>query len=39
MLSGNPIVAFVPTKDSARARAFYEDVLGLRFLSDDGSQW
>jgi predicted enzyme related to lactoylglutathione lyase len=36
MLSGNSIVAFVPTKDSARARAFYEDVLGLRFLSEDG---
>jgi predicted enzyme related to lactoylglutathione lyase len=36
MLSDNSIMAFVPTKDSARARAFYEDVLGLRFLIDDG---
>jgi predicted enzyme related to lactoylglutathione lyase len=36
MLSDNSIMAFVPTKDPARARAFYENVLGLRFLSDDG---
>jgi len=36
MLANNPIVAFVPTKDPARARAFYENTLGLRFVSDDG---
>lgn len=36
MLSDSSIVAFVPTKDSTRARAFYEGVLGLRFLRDDG---
>jgi catechol 2,3-dioxygenase-like lactoylglutathione lyase family enzyme len=30
------IVAFVPTKDTTKARAFYEGVLGLRFVKDDG---
>jgi catechol 2,3-dioxygenase-like lactoylglutathione lyase family enzyme len=29
-------VAFVPTKDTEKARAFYEGVLGLRFVKDDG---
>jgi catechol 2,3-dioxygenase-like lactoylglutathione lyase family enzyme len=36
MLGSNKIVAFVPTRDSAQARAFYEDTLGLKFLTDDG---
>jgi catechol 2,3-dioxygenase-like lactoylglutathione lyase family enzyme len=36
MLGSASIVAFVPTKDSVRARAFYEGVLGLRFVKDDG---
>jgi catechol 2,3-dioxygenase-like lactoylglutathione lyase family enzyme len=36
MLGGINIVAFVPTKDTAKARAFYEGVLGLRFVKDDG---
>ncbi len=36
MLSSNKIVAFVPTRDSAKARSFYEGVLGLRFVKDDG---
>ena len=36
MLGKTNIVAFVPTKDSGKARAFYEGVLGLRFVSDDG---
>jgi len=36
MLGSTNIVAFVPTKDPAKARAFYEGVLGLRFLKDDG---
>jgi catechol 2,3-dioxygenase-like lactoylglutathione lyase family enzyme len=36
MLSSAKIVAFVPTLDFAKAHKFYEDVLGLRFLSDDG---
>ncbi len=29
-------VAFVPTTDAEKARAFYEGVLGLRFVKDDG---
>jgi catechol 2,3-dioxygenase-like lactoylglutathione lyase family enzyme len=32
----NKIVAFVATKDSAKARPFYQDKLGLKFVSDDG---
>jgi catechol 2,3-dioxygenase-like lactoylglutathione lyase family enzyme len=36
MLGSINIVAFVPTRDSERARAFYEGVLGLRFVKDDG---
>jgi catechol 2,3-dioxygenase-like lactoylglutathione lyase family enzyme len=36
MFGSTNIVAFVPTKDAARARAFYEGLLGLRFLKDDG---
>ena len=35
MLSDKPIIAFVPTKDAARARTFYEGLLGLRYVSDD----
>jgi catechol 2,3-dioxygenase-like lactoylglutathione lyase family enzyme len=34
MLSHSPLIAFIPTKDAARARSFYEN-LGLRFISDD----
>jgi catechol 2,3-dioxygenase-like lactoylglutathione lyase family enzyme len=36
MLGSTNIVAFVPTKDAVKARAFYEGVLGLRFVKDDG---
>ncbi|MFZ0288107.1 MAG: VOC family protein [Candidatus Sulfotelmatobacter sp.] len=36
MLGSTNIVAFVPTKDAGKARAFYEGVLGLRFVKDDG---
>jgi catechol 2,3-dioxygenase-like lactoylglutathione lyase family enzyme len=36
MLGSINIVAFVPIKDSHKARAFYEGVLGLRFVKDDG---
>jgi catechol 2,3-dioxygenase-like lactoylglutathione lyase family enzyme len=36
MLGAINIVAFVPTRDSGKARAFYEGVLGLRFIKDDG---
>jgi catechol 2,3-dioxygenase-like lactoylglutathione lyase family enzyme len=35
MLAQCPLIAFIPTKDAARARLFYEDLLGLRFVSDD----
>ncbi|MGA2390516.1 MAG: VOC family protein [Candidatus Sulfotelmatobacter sp.] len=36
MLGSLNIVAFVPTTDTQKARAFYESVLGLRFVKDDG---
>ncbi len=36
MLGSNDIVAFVPITDAGKARAFYEGVLGLRFVEDDG---
>jgi catechol 2,3-dioxygenase-like lactoylglutathione lyase family enzyme len=36
MLGTINIVAFVPTRDSEKARWFYEGVLGLRFVKDDG---
>jgi catechol 2,3-dioxygenase-like lactoylglutathione lyase family enzyme len=36
MLDSSNIVAFVPTKNAEQARAFYEGVLGLRFVKDDG---
>ncbi|MGA8489855.1 MAG: VOC family protein [Terriglobales bacterium] len=36
MLSSNKIVAFVPPMDPEKARAFYEGVLELRFVKDDG---
>jgi catechol 2,3-dioxygenase-like lactoylglutathione lyase family enzyme len=36
MLGSIKIVAFVPTKDREKALAFYEGVLGLRFVKDDG---
>jgi catechol 2,3-dioxygenase-like lactoylglutathione lyase family enzyme len=35
MLRGSRIVAFVPTTDPVKARAFYEGTLGLRFVSED----
>lgn len=35
MLGSAKVVAFVPTRDAAKARAFYEGVLGLRFVSED----
>ena len=34
ILGSSKLVAFVPTTDPARARAFYEDVLGLRLVED-----
>jgi catechol 2,3-dioxygenase-like lactoylglutathione lyase family enzyme len=36
MLGSTNIVAFVPIKDGDKAREFYEGVLGLRFVKDDG---
>jgi len=36
MLGSTRIIAFVPTRDSERARGFYVDILGLRFVKDDG---
>jgi len=36
MLGSINIIAFVPTRDRDKARAFYEGVLGLRFINDDG---
>jgi len=36
MLGTTNIIAFVPTTDAARSRAFYEGVLELRFVNDDG---
>jgi catechol 2,3-dioxygenase-like lactoylglutathione lyase family enzyme len=36
MLGSTDIVAFIPIRDSDKARAFYEGVLGLRFVKDDG---
>ena len=35
-LAENRLMAFLATRDGARARAFYADTLGLRVLSDDG---
>jgi catechol 2,3-dioxygenase-like lactoylglutathione lyase family enzyme len=35
MLSSEKLVAFVPTRDQKQARAFYEGVLGLNFISED----
>ena len=36
MLGSTNIVAFVPTTDAVKARTFYEGLLGLRFIKDDG---
>jgi catechol 2,3-dioxygenase-like lactoylglutathione lyase family enzyme len=35
VLGNSKIIAFAATADSARARAFYEGVLGLQFVSED----
>jgi catechol 2,3-dioxygenase-like lactoylglutathione lyase family enzyme len=36
MLSESRLMGLVPTTDRARARRFYQDVLGLRLVGDDG---
>ncbi len=35
MLRNADVVCFVPTRNPQRARAFYENVLGLEFVSED----
>ena len=35
MLGTLDVIVFVPTTDSGKARAFYEGLLGLRFVSED----
>ncbi len=35
MLSRSDLIGFIPTRNPAQARTFYEQTLGLRFLSDD----
>lgn len=36
MLGNTDIAAFVPTLDFDKSRAFYEGILGLRFVKNDG---
>lgn len=35
MLGSKKIVTFIPTRDTQKARSFYEGVPGLRFVSED----
>jgi len=35
VLGSADLIAFVPTRDPARARGFYEQTLGLNFVSED----
>lgn len=35
MLGSADLIAFVPTRDPAKAREFYEKTLGLEFISED----
>ncbi|MBZ5490463.1 MAG: VOC family protein [Acidobacteriia bacterium] len=35
MLAGCKLIGFVPTKNSALSREFYEGKLGFKFVSDD----
>ena len=35
MLNTQKVVAFVPSADAAKARSFYEGIVGLRVLSED----
>ena len=35
MLAFSKIIGFVPTKDSVKARGFYEGILQFEFVSDD----
>ena len=35
MLGSKKIIAFIPTNDPKKAKAFYKEVLGLRFIRED----
>lgn len=35
MLAASKLMGFVPTRDSVKARDFYENKLGFQFVSDD----
>jgi catechol 2,3-dioxygenase-like lactoylglutathione lyase family enzyme len=35
MLGSADLIAFVPTRDPAKARKFYAETLGLEFISED----
>ena len=35
MLGSADLIAFVPTRDPAKARKFYKETLGLEFISED----
>jgi hypothetical protein len=35
MLASSKIIGFVPTKDSVKARGFYEGIMQFQFVSDD----
>jgi len=35
MLGQSDLIAFVPTRDPVKAREFYEQTLGLKFISQD----
>lgn len=35
MLGSRHIVAFIPTRDAKKAKHFYQEVVGLRFVSED----
>ena len=36
MLDSASVIGFIPTKDFRRAKDFYSEVMGLRFVSEDG---
>jgi len=35
MFGANSVIGFIPTQDFARAKAFYQDTLGLRLTATD----
>lgn len=35
MLGSADLIAFVPTRDPAKARRFYKEILGLEFIGED----